>query len=109
MRKFEYIEILKPDTTEENIEKHIEKITKYLKNKNCQNIKVEKIGIKLLAYMIKGHEKGFYILFKTEAEKKQYKQIAEYLYTKNTSFCKAYPEVIKNISIMTDNGIRFSK
>lgn len=105
--KFEYIEILKPDTTEENIEKHIQKITQYLKNKNCQNIESEKLGIKLLAYMIKGYERGFYILFRAETEKEQYEKIDKYLYTKNTSFCKAYPEVIKNISVITDDGIRF--
>ena len=109
MKKFEYIEILKPDTTEENIEKHIEKITRYLKNKNCQNIKVEKLGIKLLAYMIKRYERGFYILFRAETEKEQYKQIEKYLYTKNVSFCKTYPEVIKNISVITDDDIRFKK
>ena len=102
MRKFEYIEILKPDTTEENIEKHIEKITRYLKNKNCQNIEFEKIGTKLLAYMIKGYERGFYILFKAETEN-QYSQISQYLYTKNASFCKAYPEVIKNICITVED------
>ena len=107
MENFEYIEILKPDTTKENIKKHIEKITRYLKNKNCQNIEVEKLGIKLLAYMIKGHEKGFYILFKAETEKEEYRQIEKYLDIRNTSFAKTYPEVIKNISIITDDDIKF--
>lgn len=106
MIKFEYIEILKSDTTEENIEKHIEKITKYLKNKDCQNIQFEKLGVKKLAYPIKGYEQGFYILFKAETEKEQFKHIEKYLYTRNMSFCKSYPEVMKNISVIIDDNIR---
>ena len=103
MRKFEYIEILKPETTEENIEKHIQKIIKYLKSKKCQNIEFEKLGIRKLAYTIKEYEKGFYIIFRAEAEKEEYKQIDKYLYTPNASFCKAYPEVIKNISVIVED------
>ena len=108
MKKFDYVEILKPDTTEENIEKHIEKIIRYLKNKSCQNIEVEKLGIKNLAYTIKGNEKGFYILYHAKFENlEEYKKIEKYLYNRNANFAKTYPEVIKNISAITDDDIKF--
>ena len=100
MKKFEYIEILKPDTTKKNIEKHIEKITKYFKNKNCQNIEVEKLGLKKLAYMINKYERGFYILIQGNyINGNDYFTISNWLNWRNKNFNKKYPEVLKNITI----------
>ena len=103
MRKFEYIEILKPDTTEENIKKHIEKITKYLKNKNCQDIEIEKIGIKLLAYETQGFNKGYYILIQGNyINEKNYCNMSNWLDWRNKNFNKKYLEVLKNIIVKVD-------
>lgn len=60
MNKYESIIILRPDYKEESKQEIIDKCKTLMKNID----EIEDIGIKKLAYEIKGNKEGYYIIFK---------------------------------------------
>ena len=86
---YETIMILNPDLTDTEINNKIKKYTKILqKFSTTKKVRAEDIGIKKLAYDIKGYEYGHYLLFTYEAPSEQ-KLPAFHL----------YKNVLKNVSI----------
>ena len=65
MNKYETVLILTNDITEEQRQRIIQTTTDYIEN-NGTIIKVENLGLKKLAYEVKKHKEGYYILIEFE-------------------------------------------
>lgn len=59
--KFESVIIIKPEIEEKAIAAIVAEV-----NKKVKNLKVEEIGLKKLAYEVKGNKEGYYLLFNFE-------------------------------------------
>lgn len=71
MNRYETVFILNPTITDEELEAIIEKITTIITADNGKIEKIDKMGIRKLAYDIKKNNEGFYVVitFTTETEK----------------------------------------
>ena len=67
MNKYESVIIIKPNLEEGEIEGIVTEITDLI-NQDGEVTKVEKMGIKKLAYEIKKNKEGYYIIFYFEAK-----------------------------------------
>ena len=66
MNKYESVIIIKPDLMEEKVEEIIEKIKELMisfTDKNKDDLKIENLGKRKLAYSIKNYSEGIYIIF----------------------------------------------
>lgn len=70
MKEYELAIIFDASLEGEKIEQEIEKQTTLLERENCEIIKIDKWGVKRLAYPIKKQENGFYVFiyFKGSSE-----------------------------------------
>ena len=59
--KFESVIIIKPEIEKKVIDAIIAEV-----NEKVKNLKVEEIGLKKLAYEVKGNKEGYYLLFNFE-------------------------------------------
>ena len=66
MRKYEIIFIIRPDATEEDIAKLIAQFEGVVTGAGGKIERVEKMGRRRLAYRVKRHREGFYVLFVLE-------------------------------------------
>jgi small subunit ribosomal protein S6 len=66
MRKYEMIFIVRPDSTEEDVDKLVGQMEGVVSGAGGKTEKVEKMGRRRLAYRVKGFEDGFYVLFTLE-------------------------------------------
>ena len=66
MNKYESVIIINPNLEIEGIKDLIEKISN-LVNTDGKIVSVEELGTKKLAYEIKKHKEGYYVVFKFEA------------------------------------------
>ncbi len=64
MRLYENVLILHPELDEEQIDSHIERFTAIVDRLHGQLAKIEKWGKKKLAYPVKKHRYGFYVLLR---------------------------------------------
>lgn len=64
MRLYENVLILHPELDEEQVDSHIERFTAIVDRLNGQLAKIEKWGKKKLAYPVKKHRYGFYVLLR---------------------------------------------
>lgn len=72
MNKYESVIIIKPNLTEDEIEKIIEKVKETIisfTEENANELEIEKLGKKKLAYSVKGNSEGIYVLFTFNAER----------------------------------------
>lgn len=67
MNKYESVIIISPNLDEREIEGIVTEITDLI-NQDGEVTKVEKMGIKKLAYEIKKNKEGYYIIFYFEAK-----------------------------------------
>ena len=65
--RYESVYILKPTLTEEEIEKVIERLSAVIDEKG-KVIETQNLGIKKLAYLIKGFEQGYYLIMDFEID-----------------------------------------
>jgi len=61
LKEYELAVIFDASLEEEKIEQEIEKQTTLLEKENCEIVKIDKWGVKKLAYPIKKQENGFYV------------------------------------------------
>ena len=66
MNCYEHTFITKPDLSEGNIKKVIDKYEEIIKNNSGKILKVEQWGLRNLSYDIKNNKKGFYFHIKIE-------------------------------------------
>ena len=62
MKSYELMVIFVPSLEEDEIDKEISKLTSLLEKEKCQVSKIDKWGIRKLAYPIQKQENGFYSL-----------------------------------------------
>ena len=84
-QKYEAVYILKPDCTAKNISNIQKELLEEIKQENI--LKIEHIGIKKLAYEIKGNNEGYFITLylKMKPEKRP---IIEKIFRKNENIIK---------------------
>lgn len=61
MKEYELAIIFDASLEEAKIEQEIEKLTTLLEKENCEIVKIDKWGVKRLAYPIKKQDNGFYV------------------------------------------------
>jgi small subunit ribosomal protein S6 len=61
MRRYETIFIVRPDATEDEITGIVEKVNSIIENDDGSFIRVDKWGLKKLAYLIKKESQGYYV------------------------------------------------
>jgi small subunit ribosomal protein S6 len=66
MRKYEIMFIVRPDVPEEELDKLIAQMEGVVANSGGKLEKVEKMGLRRLAYRVKRQREGFYVLFTLE-------------------------------------------
>jgi len=66
MRKYEMIFIVRPDTSEEDLDKLIAQMEGVVSGAGGKTEKVEKMGRRRLAYRVQRLQEGFYVLFTIE-------------------------------------------
>ena len=66
MRKYEMIFIVRPDTSEEDLDKLIAQMEGVVSGAGGKTEKVEKMGRRRLAYRVQRFQDGFYVLFTIE-------------------------------------------
>lgn len=75
--RYESVYILKPTLTKEEINKMMERICAVIDEKG-KVIKIENIGIKNLAYLVKGFAQGYYLIMDFEIDTDKYaKEISQ--------------------------------
>ena len=62
MKDYELAVIFDSSLEEDKVDKEIEKQTTLLEKENCEIIKIDKWGVKKLAYQIKKQDNGFYAI-----------------------------------------------
>ena len=62
MKEYELSVIFDASLEEDKIDKEIEKQTKLLEKEKCEIVKIDKWGVKRLAYQIKKQDNGFYAI-----------------------------------------------
>lgn len=68
MNKYQLLTIFSASLNDEDKEKIVEKYTKLLESKKATITKVDKWGIKKLAYPINYKSEGYYVVFEFDAE-----------------------------------------
>ncbi len=62
MRRYEMITIIKADVAEDEINTILDRMEKIIQEENGEVLKVDKWGLRKLAYLIRKEQQGFYIL-----------------------------------------------
>ncbi len=75
MRIYEELFIVKPDAAEEEIDQVVEQVTQVVSGSGGAIDKVEKWGVRKLAYRVAKHEEGHYILVQFSASPDTVKEI----------------------------------
>jgi len=60
--------IIRPDLNEEGINSTIEEVTRYMESNGCQIKRVERWGMRKLAYEVKKYREGYYVIIIFDAE-----------------------------------------
>jgi small subunit ribosomal protein S6 len=75
MRIYEELFILRPDSTEEEIDQQVEQLTHLITNQGGSINKSEKWGIRKLAYRVQKRTEGFYVLLQFSAKPETVKEL----------------------------------
>ncbi len=75
MRIYEELFIVKPDTVEEEIDKAIEQLRQFITGKGGEVDKIDKWGVRKLAYRIRKQHEGFYVLLQFHASPELVREI----------------------------------
>ena len=75
MRTYEELFILKPDATEEEVDQVVEQIQQVITSQGGSAEKVDKWGVRKLAYSIQKQKEGFYVLVQFSSVPETVKEI----------------------------------
>jgi small subunit ribosomal protein S6 len=98
MRKYEIIFIIRPDVTEEDAAKLITQFEGVVTGAGGKVEKVEKMGRRRLAYRVKRHREGFYVLFVLEGSGDTVREVERRFKVTDT--------VIKFLAVRTDEELK---
>lgn len=97
MRKYEIMFIVRPDVSEEEVDKLIAQMEGVVAGAGGKMDKVEKMGRRRLAYRVQRHREGFYVLFSLEGGGDTIKEFERRL--------KVIDTVIKFLSVRVDEEL----
>jgi len=97
MRNYEIIFIVRPDVTEEDIDKLIAQMEAVVAGAGGKLEKVEKLGRRRLAYRVRKQREGFYVLFRLQGSGDTVKEFERRL--------KVIDTVIKYLSVRIDEDL----
>ncbi|MGO8732566.1 MAG: 30S ribosomal protein S6 [Terriglobia bacterium] len=97
MRNYEIIFIVRPDVTEEDVDKLIAQMEGVVAGAGGKLEKVEKIGRRRLAYRVQKQREGIYILFRLQGSGDTVKEFERRL--------KVIDTVIKYLSVRIDEDL----
>ena len=98
MRKYEIIFIIRPDATEEDIAKLIAQFEGVVTGAGGKIDRVEKMGRRRLAYRVKRHREGFYVLFVVEGNGDTVREMERRFKVTDT--------IIKFLTVRTDEELK---
>ena len=98
MRNYEIMFILKPGSTDEEIDKLIAAMEGVVTSYKGEMVGVEKMGKKKLAYRIEKFDEGYYVLFKLNADGECVKEFERRLRVVDT--------VIRYITVRVDEDLK---
>jgi small subunit ribosomal protein S6 len=98
MRNYEIMFILKPNATEEEMDKLISQMEAVVTSHKGEIVGLEKIGKKKLAYRILKFEEGFYVLFRLNADGECVKEFERRL--------RVMDLVIRYITVRVDEALK---
>jgi small subunit ribosomal protein S6 len=97
MRNYEIIFIVRPDVTEEDVDKLIAQMEGVVASTGGKLEKVEKLGRRRLAYRVKKQREGLYVLFRLQGSGDTVKEFERRL--------KVIDTVIKYLSVRIDEDL----
>ena len=97
MRNYEIIFIVRPDVTEEDVDKLIAQMEGVVAGAGGKLEKVEKLGRRRLAYRVQKQREGFYVLFRLQGSGDTVKEFERRL--------KVIDTVIKYLSVRIDEDL----
>ena len=97
MRNYEIIFIVRPDVTEEDVDKLIAQMEGVVAGAGGKLEKVEKLGRRRLAYRVRKQREGFYVLFQLQGSGDTVKEFERRL--------KVIDSVIKYLSVRIDEDL----
>jgi small subunit ribosomal protein S6 len=97
MRNYEIIFIVRPDVTEEDVDKLIAQMEGLLPAAGGKLEKVEKLGRRRLAYRVRKQREGFYVLFRLQGSGDTVKEFERRL--------KVMDTVIKYLTVRIDEDL----
>jgi len=98
MRKYEIIFIVKPDVTEEDLDKLVAQMESVVTGAGGKIEKVEKMGRRRLAYRVGRYREGFYVFFTLEGSGDAVKEFERRL--------KVTDVVIKYLTVRVDEELK---
>src|ERR1700748_2795576 len=98
MRIYEELFILRPDTPEEDIDHLIEQLTTLIAAQGGNVDKVDKWGIRKLAYRVQKRTEGFYVLLQFTAKPETVKELERQL--------RVQDQVMKFIPVRIDERLK---
>jgi small subunit ribosomal protein S6 len=97
MRNYEIIFIVRPDVTEEDVDKLIAQMEGVVASTGGKLEKVEKLGRRRLAYRVRKQREGFYVLFRLQGAGDTVKEFERRL--------KVMDTVIKYLTVRIDEDL----
>ncbi len=94
MRKYEIVFIVRPDAPEEDVDKLITQMEGVVGAAGGRMEKVEKMGLRQLAYRVRRHREGSYVLFALEGSGETVKEFERRL--------RVTDSVLKFLTVRTD-------
>lgn len=98
MRKYEIIFVVRPDVTDEDVEKLVTQMQGVVTSAGGKIEKVEKLGRRRLAYRVARQREGFYLLFVLEGNGDTVKEFERRL--------KVTDSVIKYLTVRVDEELK---
>src|SRR5260370_783544 len=98
MRIYEELFIIRPDATEEQIDQLIEQLTTYIANQGGNVDKVDKWGVRKLAYRVQKRTEGFYVLLQFVAKPETVKELERRL--------RVSDDVLKFLTVRIDEKLK---
>ena len=97
MRNYDIIFIVRPDVSDEDVDKLVAQMEGVVAGTGGKLEKVEKLGRRRLAYRVKRQREGFYVLFKLQGSGDTVKEFERRL--------KVIDTVIKYLTVRTDEDL----
>ncbi|MGQ9633848.1 MAG: 30S ribosomal protein S6 [Bryobacteraceae bacterium] len=98
MRIYEELFIVKPDAAEEEVDQVIEQVRQAITSQGGTVDKVEKWGVRKLAYRVQKHHEGYYVLLQFSASPQTVKETERRL--------RVLDSVLKFLTVRIDEKLR---